>query len=80
MRRAPIWGALGGPDGDLNTGWWRSAPKVSKNIKHLGTVVDSFKDTVLGVWGSQGGLEDLDNNVMVQVVIYFSCTSYFILI
>ena len=45
---------MGGPDGDLNAGGMRSGPKDSKNIQHLGFVMDSFRDTVLGVWGSLG--------------------------
>ncbi len=44
-----------GPDSDLNVGGWRSGPKDSKNIQHLGSVLDSSRDIVLGVWGSLGG-------------------------
>ena len=51
----PIWGAMRGPDGDLNAGGMRSGPKDYKNIQHLGFLMDSFRDTVLGVWGSLGG-------------------------
>ena len=35
-------------------------------------MVDSSRDMVLGVWGSLGGRDD---KVMVQVVIYMSCTT-----
>ncbi len=70
---------MGGPDDDLNAGGWRSGPKDSKNIEHLGYVMDRFRYTVLGVWGSLGALGGLDNKVMVQGVIYLSCTSNFIL-
>ena len=70
---------MGGPDGDLNAGGWRSGPKDSKNIQHLGFVMYSFRDTVLGVWGPWGALGGLDNKVMVQGVIYLSSTTNFIL-
>ncbi len=35
-----------GPDGEEG---WRSEPKDSKNVGHLESVVDSFRDNVLGV-------------------------------
>ncbi len=37
-----VWGSLG----DLG---WRSGPKDSKNIKHLGSVVDGVRDRALSV-------------------------------
>ena len=43
-KMAPHLGALGGPDGVLNAGGWRSRPKDSKNIKYLGSVVDGVRD------------------------------------
>ena len=40
---------MGGPDGDLNAGGWRSGPKDSKNIQHFGSVVDGVRDGALPV-------------------------------
>ena len=42
-------------------------------------VMDSYRYSVLGVWGSLGGSGGLDNKVMVQGVIYLSSTTNFIL-
>ena len=39
----------------MNLGGWRSGPKDSKNIEHLGSVEDSSRDMVFWVWGSLGG-------------------------
>ena len=38
-----LW-AVGCPDGDLNAGGTRSGPKDSKNIQHLGSVLDGVRD------------------------------------
>ena len=40
---------MGGPDGDLNAGGWRSGPKDSKNIQYLGSVLDGVRDRALSV-------------------------------
>ena len=37
-------------------------------------MLDSFRVTVLEVWGSLGGPGGLDDKVIVMVAIYMSCT------
>ncbi len=62
--------ALGGPDGVLNAGGWRSGPKDSKNIYHLGSVWIVPEIWFWGFGGPWGAMGVRDDNVMVQVVIY----------
>ena len=46
---------LGGQDGDLNSGGWRSGPQNSKYIYNTWGLWWIVSDMVLGVWGFLGG-------------------------